>query len=461
MRREDACGARLRTMKRVLYFIFLLLTALALAASPVCAEQETTETTAEAEATIEPDSTAEPDPTDVPEPVVRFTRDFSSAYAEYGNRVTLSYTVRNDGALPVEEIYVRDGLIGEVGYIERLEPGEKKTLSARARITESCTSTPEMTYTHAGQAYEATVASGRIALASVEVRAELDADKTNVAPGETVTLRLKIVNGGNVNLYGLRASEPALGDMGSLVNVLAPGDECAVTRTVQMKSAGTFQFSVTGSSDTGEAFTLQSNEMSVLVTPVAAEIRMTLRAQADRTELTEPGAVCFSLYLNNECSLELRDVTLAEETCGELRRLLFVPAGEMPVMTEEIEVKESGVYRFRAQVADSVGDRTTVYSEPIEITVSPTREAEATGEPAGATDAPQETTIPVLDGAPYRMEENPATFERLMLGTSLLLLVILLTWYIATKWRRFVKRRRAKKRKRLKRDKSKQANGKK
>jgi len=308
------------------------------------------------------------------------------------------------------------------------------------------------------------LAAQEIQLANVKMSVTLEADKKNVAPGEMVTLRLNVVNEGNVNLYSLRASEPVLGDLGSLVSALPPGDECVITRTVQMKSANTFQFSISGTSDTGGAISVQSNEMSVLVTPVAAQILLSLQAEADQTELSGPGEVSFSLYVSNDCSLELRNVLLSEETRGEIRELVFVPTGEMPAITQNYSVEESGVFRFQAQVTDSVGDRLTVYSEPIEITVAekaaePT--AEPTAEPAGpeVSHEPGESAIPVLDGSPYRMEEAPATFEKLMLGTSVMLLIVLIIWYLAASIRSFGERRRRARRRKQK--KNKRAKGKK
>lgn len=472
-RREGACGARLPTMKRVVLYVFLLLIALLLTGVPALAEEaaqtgEAPSATAEPVQSEAPAATAEPSPSPAPtepaEPEVRFSRDFSSSYAEYGDKITISYTVRNDGTAPVENITVTDGLVGEVGRVDRLEPGEKKTMSVRVRITESCTSTPRISYECGGLSYTDERSPQRIYLAEVRVRVELSADKTNVAPGDMVTLRLNVVNEGNVSLYGLRASEPVLGDLGSLVSALPPGDECVITRTVQMKSANTFQFSISGSSDTGGAISVQSNEMSVLVTPVAAQIQLCLRAEADQRELSGPGEVSFSLYVSNDCSLELRNVTLSEETRGVIRELVFVPTGEMPAITQTYPVEESGVFRFQAQVTDSVGDRLTVYSEPIEIIVAeeaaePT--AEPTAEPAGPelTDAPGESAIPVLGGSPYRMEQDPATFEKLMLGTSIVLLIILIIWYLAASIRSFGERwRRARRRKQKK---NKRAKGKK
>ena len=393
-------------------------------------EQPAPEQTPEAEEQAGPvGETAGPD--------LRFSRDFSSQYAEAGNVVTLSYILRNNSAQPVENIVVTDSLVGEVGRIEKLASGERKTLTARVRVSQSCLSEPQVTFEYGGESHTQTRPGERIHLARVNLKVELSADKLNVAPGETVTLRLKLVNEGNVTLYGLRAEDPVLGELGSLVKTLSPGGECAATRTVQMKNAGAFQFSVTGSSDTGGALSVKSNEISVRVTPVAAEIRLELKAKANRTQLQGPGPVVFSLYVNNDCALELRNVTLSEERMGEVRQLVFVPTGEMPAITQEYEVRESGSYRFLARITDSVGDELTVYSEPIEITVGEAEETEA------PSPSPGVTNIPVMEGASYRMDENPALLERVMLGGALILVVLLLIWYALARARRTRAKRKA------------------
>lgn len=444
---------RMQTVvRRTIFLCLLLLIALSAFALPVWAEEG---------AALPAAGEAAPESTEMPAPQVWFSRDFSSRYAEYGDQITLSYTVQNDGQLPIENVLIQDTLVGEVGTVERIEPGERKRLNVRVQVTQSCSSQPTLTYDCAGQSYTETRSAESISLADVNLQVRLEADKTSVAPGEMVTLRLLLTNQGDVRLYGLHGSEPVLGEMGSLVSALAPGEEYTVTRTVQMKSTGTFQFTVEGSSDTGGAISVQSNEMSVLVTPVAAEIQLSLRAEADQTELYGPGKVAFSLYVDNECSLELRNVSLSEETRGDIRQLAFVPTGEMPVIIQEYEISESGTYRFRAQVTDSVGDVLTVYSEPIEIAVLEERES-ASPSPEPTVQATQmgpsasPGVIPVLDGSPYRMEENPATFEKLMAGTVFLLLTILFIWYVVDKFKRWSARRR---RARQKRKQKKNRNG--
>ncbi len=193
--------------------------------------------------TTEPVWTPEPTkaaPTRAPEPVVRFSRAFSSQHAEAGDEITLSYTVRNEGAVTIRNIVVEDALVGKVGTIDRLGAGERRTLGVKVTVKKACTSKPSMSYEYNGKTYSKRLSAGEIQLADVEIQVELEADKTNVAPGELVTLRLRVQNNGNVNLYGLRAVEPMLGEMGSIVSVLAPGGECVVTRTVPMKSGAVF-----------------------------------------------------------------------------------------------------------------------------------------------------------------------------------------------------------------------------
>ncbi len=397
--------------------------------------------TSQPTATIMPDPTPTytPEVTAVPEPQVHFSRDFSSRYAEYGASVTLSYTVRNDGVLPITNIVVRDGAVGKVGSISKLEPGERKTVSAKVKVTKTCTSSPSISYEYDAKSYSKRCSEKSIYLAEVDVEIEVEADKTNVAPGEYVTLRLRICNEGNVNLYGLRVSEPMLGEISGSISSLPPNEECVITRTVQMKSAATFCFTVSGSSDTGGTFSVQAEPMDILVTPVASQIALELLVQADRTELEAPGEVCFSLQLNNLCTTELRGVSVSEQTRGEIRSLAFVPTGKMPFITQIYEVSESGTYIFKAQMRDSVGDEVTVYSVPIHISVH-TDQPQQTQAPTQTSDKSERDTIEVPDGPPYRMSEEVATFERLIIWTVFLLIGVLSLWYMISQVRRLMRR---------------------
>lgn len=236
-----------------------------------------------------------------------------------------------------------------------------------------------------------------------------------------------------------------LGELGSLVGQLSPGEDCVVTRTVQMRSTSNFHFTVTGSSAAGGNIQEESNELSVLVTPEAAEIQLSVRATADRTRLQGPGKVTFSLVVDNECMLELRNVSLSEINQGEVRQLIFVPSGEMPPITQEYEVRESSMFQFMAQVQDSVGDQVTVYSEPITIRVYESEEI-APDEPTSTADAQQGIAIPVPGGDAYHLDTDAKSFRTLIISTALLLLAVLTVWYIVASIQRGRERRRARKR---------------
>ena len=104
------------------------------------------------------------------------------------------------------------------------------------------------------------------------------------------------------------------------------------------------------------------------------------------------------------------------------------------------------------QVTDSVGDQTTVYSEPIYIQVNGSQETKIVPTQTPQASAAKEILIPLIDGVSYQVPDDAATFEKLMTGTVLLLLAILMVWYAAARIREEKKRRRKRKRKKNKKN---------
>lgn len=368
---------------------------------------------------------------------LKFSRELSDTYIGYGEYVTITYTVRNEGTTPLKNVVVADVLVGEVGSLDLLAAGEKRTFSARVAITEESVSSPYATYELNGAMDMVTREAETVHLADVQFTTLLEADKTNVAPGEVVTLRITLSNTGNIPLSRLRLKDSVLGDLGILLSELKAGQEYTVTKTVQIKSTTTFHFEVTGYNAGGTEEKFYSNELTVFATPVASDVRLSLTATPESDHLDAPGEVNFSLLLDNDGTLELRNVRLYEQTIGDIRTLLFVPVGEME-LTHTCQVEKSGTYVFAAEISDSVGDMLTVTSNPVEITVE------------GISETPEETAVPKdassqIDTAPYRLNQNSGLFYRLMLATSGLLLLMGAVFFFSARMREN-KARRLKKR---------------
>ncbi|NLG24474.1 MAG: hypothetical protein GX558_03905 [Clostridiales bacterium] len=305
-------------------------------------------------------------------PALEFTRELSSSYVEYGQQLTVTYRLKNAGNVRLTGVVVTDELFG--GVVERvgaLDVGKKRTITRRITVKRRLVSKAVATCGYVGGDGTLRVSRGSatVHLADVQLDLQLDADKSTVASGELVTLRLKLVNNGNVPFSQLHVEDAVFGDLGWLDGRLEPGESYTVTKAVQLKSTTTFQFSVSCACATGAQVNLQSNERTVFVQPAASDVRLRIEAEADRTRLDAPGEVTFTLHVYNDGGIELRNVQLLEMRRGTIRSLLFLPAGETPPLEQTYAVDESATFQFIARTADAAGEDISAISQPIEIEV--------------------------------------------------------------------------------------------
>ena len=81
------------------------------------------------------------------QPLIEFSRSQSMTYAQPGQSITLTYTVKNAGNVPLIDVNVTDELVGEVGTLSELAIDEKKTFTRRVTVGESALSSkPRDTY---------------------------------------------------------------------------------------------------------------------------------------------------------------------------------------------------------------------------------------------------------------------------------------------------------------------------
>jgi uncharacterized repeat protein (TIGR01451 family) len=329
-------------------------------------------------------------------PELEFTRELSANYIEYGDELTVTYRLKNAGNVKLTDILVSDSLFGgTVEHVESLGVGKKRTITRKVVVKKRLVSKAAATCSYEGGDDELRVSRGAstIYLADVKLDLMLDADKVTVASGDLVTLRLKLINNGNVPFSKLHVEDAVFGDLGWLAGALKPGESYTVTKAVEMKSTATFQFAVSGECATGAQLQAKSNELTVFAQPVASEIKLRIQAQADKTVLDAPGDVTFSLTVFNGGGIELRNVQLLEQTRGEIRSLLFVPDGTMPPLTQTYAVSESCTFRFIARTQDAAGEDITAISDPISVEV---RSPEATPAVPAVAEQALPTPAPLL-----------------------------------------------------------------
>lgn len=367
------------------------------------------------------------------DPKIEFTRTLSSDHVPKGSEVTISYRVRNTGNVSLKNLVLVDELCGEVGTLDLLEPGKKQTFSAKVTIDQTSVSRPSIRYTFDGNVTDITVGlkASTVYLADEQLDIQLEADKNVVSPGEVITLRLKIANNGNVSYENLRITDKSLGEVGTITSEIKPGDEYLFSKTVSLKTTTTFLFDVSGRNANGSEYEESSNMLTIAVSPAIENISVNLSASAQPARLSEPGPVTFTVRIDNQGDIDIRNAVLSEQKRGEMKKLAVLAPGVTEVeYTYDVDAADN-TFKFLVELSDAKGGKLTLLSNPIAVEI--TDDAEATMA-AALTPVATTTTIPIL-GEPYQLDDRSA-FESMMFGVLVILGTMVLFIIIAVSIRR-------------------------
>lgn len=374
------------------------------------------------------------------EPGVEFTRSIPVKSLKAGEKVAIAYKVKNTGNVALTHLSVSDGTLGEVGALDRLDPGERQTFISQLEIDETFTSKPTLTYSHRAtrDTFEKTLAGSVVYLADEQLDISLSADVSTVSPGGKVTLTYRVVNSGSANYDHLHLSDPVLGDLVTLPTELRPGQEYVYTKTVVVKNTTTFLFVLRGRSEGGSDLEASSNPLTVAVMPVIEDVRLQLKAEADHVRVSGPSTIHFTLTVKNAGELDLRNVRIFEQERGDISTLVVLAPGDT-VVQKSYDVEEPGQYRFMAELTDASGGRLVVPAESIDISF------DQSGAPAQLT-SPADPVQGALHGTPGQLPETQHTFIRMIVGVVVVLVVLTICIAAASASRSRKKRRQRDKR---------------
>lgn len=343
-----------------------------------------------------------------------FGREFSGEYAAYGDYVTLRYTVLNTLDESIAAVTVSDPLVGVAGYAETLAPGEKRVFTARVRVIADCLSTPALSYTLGGETRTVAAPQKGVMLETAALSAVLAEETT----GDSRMLVLTVTNQGNAPVYGVKAVDQALGDMGAAVSVLNAGESARFERA--LTSAGSHLCHISARSAGGQALEIDSNALDAQDTQsVSEEGGVTLSAALDGGRVL--------VTIDNDTNTLYENLTLTERTGGETRSVFFLPA------------------RGRTQLVWTAGEAGETLAFALTLP-----DGQVAAEPLTLESAPETEDDPldaIPDGVSFRMADDPQTYRDMMLGAGLVLLALGAgAWLAAAVRRRRERRRRLKKR---------------
>lgn len=376
------------------------------------------------------------------QPLIEFSRSQSMTYAQPGQSITLTYTVKNAGNVPLIDVNVTDELVGEVGTLSELAIDEKKTFTRRVTVGESALSSkPRVTYSYSGSQdiVEKELAASSIKIAQPSLEVVLEADATLVNPGDTVMLRCKLINNGNVGYKKVQLSDQVLGDLG-YIDDLRAGKDTVYAKAVRISSKTTFKFTVTANDTTGSDVTAVSNSLTIDVVNQTDEDNLTLSAQPDRTSVAEGETVTFTLVLCNNGASDIYGIDVSERTRGFIAHVNQLRAGETMPLTVGYDVTGYEMFTFSATMTQQDGAKREALSGPITISLG---QIQPTEEP---TAAPTATPAPTI--APVLMRAYDEAFNHIVtciLAVSVCLIIVLIVIALACRSQRKSSRSRRRK----------------
>ncbi|MFR1758692.1 MAG: hypothetical protein ACLSX2_03255 [Christensenellaceae bacterium] len=311
----------------------------------------------------------------------------SETNVKQGENVKLTYVVTNTGDKTLSYVEVSEPSLGKINSGENLKPGEKLTFTYTLKnITQSFQSKPRLTYIADGKTQSASGNTVNITVATAKLTATLEVSKSQIDPGDSITLTGKVTNKGDITFKSVTISEKSLGELGSASN-MGSGESKTVTKQVTPQDSAVYQLVVTAVDSTGKKYTYSSKSVTVKVADNPVPVTIDLTAQTDTVQLSEPGMVSFSIDVDNISNKTLSNVKITDQNDNTVQVIDELPAGSENIQYECM-VNATTEFIFTATV-EVDGVTSNFRSAPIKVTIA-NNETTAAGETTTLT----ETTTP-------------------------------------------------------------------
>ncbi len=352
-----------------------------------------------------------------------FKRTASKTVLAAGEKVKLSYILKNDGSVTLKDVVISDDMtgVGEVGRIDLLFPGDMREFTKEVSITADTVSQPYVTYCTTQSDMQSTLMLERLSIvvSNPQLGVTLKSDVPFAQPGDSVTLVCSVVNQGNVTFDNVTISDPTLGTIIEGARIEA-GKAYSWNKVIKPVSSGSYMFTVRALDASGAIYTANSNIVSVEVSAqeTVEEETFGVSVTANTNEMTAPGEVTFNFLVR---SAEPAALVIIYDAAGNvLTQLENLEAGDK-MAPVPIKIEQSGDYIFTVDATLASGARTQRTTEPVHIEIVP----------AQPTQTPLSTTI-VETPPPTPPPSNllPAVDPRGALTPIILMLIIFVSLLI-------------------------------
>lgn len=292
-----------------------------------------------------------------------------------GAIITFSFALENQGEATIDEIVVSAPELNNGKPLRAefsLVSAQSYTVVYKHTMDGEIIVNPVVHYSSGGVDQPPIVLTPiELRLESRDVETQLTVDNKTPNSGEEVTFTLRITNNGNVRYSNMKVTMNGEA-VDFPANNLNPGNSYTEVYTRSYTVSTDVVFKVSLKDHSGLTVSTSSNTISILlpVDTVDLESKLRFTMSVDRPRLTTVGTINFSGTITNASVYHLTDITVDEETLGNVFSSTELSASATKKIEFTADINETMTYNFVMSAKDRNGKVYLISAEPIEVTIS-------------------------------------------------------------------------------------------
>ena len=361
------------------------------------------------------------------QPGVEFTRRFSSRYVAPGGTVTISYGILNTGNVALNSLRVQDDLGDFTGAVDRLEPGESRTLISRVTLDEADASIATLTYDVESlnqKSFVVALEEAPVRIAYGQIDASLSASYSAFST-DTAEVVLLLSNLGNVDYTNLRITDDIYGGIVADKLSLPSGsaDPISVSATYPVRGSDGFRWRISGVNEAGERVDMTTETVYLQSVESAYPTEVTMQVFLPVSDIRKPGEVPFIIHIDNAGDADVTNIDLNETRLGTLHNFAIIPAGGYIEREFYLPVEETTEFNFIIRYTSIHGEDRGVMAAPVTVELSSD----------GALPRGEEDRFIEFSGGSFKIGGSSTFAVLLVVGSAMLLALIIMLLVLSRK----------------------------
>lgn len=319
-------------------------------------------------------------------PIITVTRTADKTNAKPGEKVTITYTIKNTTKFDMTDITLIDENISDQAIFQNETLRASRTMSYDFPYTmgdQSVTSAPVVTYTVNGKAKSFSSIDPQeltMVLIQLDMKVQVGTPTSN-----GVTFTIDVTNTGTQAISNITIAD----ERATLVNTtpfaLNPSEHMSFSYIVvplMTEPLRNVQFQLAGVDPFSNPYELKPADIYEVYPYVdASQINVTVRAETITPWTQQSGKVSAHIVITNHSSVELTNITISESTLGVVKNYDILPAGET-AFDQEFQLGSPRNLNFTVKGYDPTGTNRVLANCVMPIAYGTETTPEVTATPA-------------------------------------------------------------------------------